>query len=131
MANGDALDALIDTLLTGPLAPQVTLHAPLGARTTYRVGGSARVLVALDSPDDVAPLVEALQGNDVPILTVGRGSNLLVADSGFAGVAIVIRGAFGEIATDGTTIVAGGAAKLPVVARAAVTDAHASLAALA
>ena len=119
-ADPDALDALIVTLLNGPLAPQVTLDAPLGARTTYGVGGSASVLVALDSPDHVAVLGEALHGTGVSTITVGRGSNLLVADSGFAGVAVVTRGAFSEIAIDGTTIVAGGAAKLPVVARAAV-----------
>ena len=120
MADPDALDALIVTLLNGPLAPQVTLDAPLGARTTYGVGGSASVLVALDSADDVAVLGEALHGTGVSTIAVGRGSNLLVADSGFAGVAVVTRGAFSEIAIDGTTIVAGGAAKLPVVARAAV-----------
>ena len=120
MADPDALDALIVTLLNGPLAPQVTLDAPLGARTTYGVGGSASVLVALDSADDVAVLGEALHGTGVSTIAVGRGSNLLVADSGFAGVAVVTRGAFSEIVIDGTTIVAGGAAKLPVVARAAV-----------
>ncbi len=120
MGNHDALDALINTLLTGPLAPQVTLDAPLGSRTTYRVGGNASVLVALDSPDQVLPLFDALSGSSVPTLTVGRGSNLLVADTGFAGVAIVIRDAFAEITIDGTTVIAGGAAKLPVVARAAV-----------
>lgn len=120
MTDPDALDALIATLLNGPLAPQVTLNAPLGARTTYGVGGSASVLVALDSPDDVVVLAEALHGTGVSTIAVGRGSNLLVADSGFAGVAVVTRGAFSEIVIDGTTIVAGGAAKLPVVARAAV-----------
>jgi UDP-N-acetylmuramate dehydrogenase len=120
MADPDALDALIVNLVNGPLARQVTLDAPLGARTTYGVGGSASVLVALDSPDDVAVLGEALHGTGVSTIAVGRGSNLLVADSGFAGVAVVARGAFSEIVIDGTTIVAGGAAKLPVVARAAV-----------
>ncbi len=120
MADRDALEALIDSLLTGPLASMVTLDAPLGARTTYRVGGSARVLVAVDSADEIQPLAEALSGTGVPILTVGRGSNLLVADAGFAGVAIVMRDAFSDITIDDTTVVAGAAAKLPVVARAAV-----------
>ena len=120
MADGDALDALVASLLTGPLAARVTLDAPLGARTTYRVGGSARVLVALDSADDVGVLIDALNGTGVPTLAVGRGSNLLVADSGFDGLAIVMRDAFSDIAIDGRTVVAGAAAKLPVVARAAV-----------
>jgi UDP-N-acetylmuramate dehydrogenase len=120
MVDHDVLNGLIATLLAGPLAPQVTLDAPLGARTTYGVGGTASVLVALDTPDDVVALVKALHGTGVSTIPVGRGSNLLVADSGFAGVAVVMRGAFSDIVIDGTTIIAGGAAKLPVVARAAV-----------
>ncbi|MDG1411619.1 MAG: UDP-N-acetylmuramate dehydrogenase [Acidimicrobiales bacterium] len=120
MVDHDALNELIATLLDGPLALQVTLDAPLGARTTYGVGGTARALVALDTSDDVMALVEALHGTGVSTIPVGRGSNLLVADSGFAGVAVVMRGTFSDIVIDGTTIIAGGAAKLPVVARAAV-----------
>lgn len=120
MAAATALDELIESLQAGPLAAQVVLDAPLGSRTTYRVGGVARVLVALDSHDDIPPLLDAVRGTGVPTLAVGRGSNLLVAEAGFQGVAVVMRDAFGEITIDGTTVIAGAAAKLPVVARATV-----------
>ncbi len=50
-------------------------------------------------------------------MVTGRGSNLLVADRGFAGVAVVLGEGLASVEVDGTTVVAGGWASLPVVAR--------------
>jgi UDP-N-acetylmuramate dehydrogenase len=55
-----------------------------------------------------------------PVLVLGRGSNLVVADSGFDGVVVHLTGAFVGIEIAGESVVAGGAAPLPKVARAAV-----------
>ncbi len=95
---------------------------PLGARTTYRVGGPAAVLVEARDEADLDAVARALHGLDVGVLVVGRGSNLLVADRGFDGVAVVLAGEFDTIAPpvvgDGaTTVRAGGAVALPVLAR--------------
>ena len=95
----------------------VRVEEPLGPRTTYRVGGAARVLVEVDAVDDLAALASVVAPTDLPVLVVGRGSNLLVADAGFDGVAVVLGPAFTTVDVDGTTVVAGGAALLPVVAR--------------
>ncbi|HEV3212389.1 MAG TPA: UDP-N-acetylmuramate dehydrogenase [Acidimicrobiales bacterium] len=113
-----ALDGVAERL--GALA---TRDAPLGARTTYRVGGTAALLVEVRTPSDLGLLADALEGVEVSILVVGRGSNLLVADGGFDGVAVVLAGAFETIdpvvdLADGTVSVrAGGAVALPVLAR--------------
>jgi len=113
-----ALDDVVARL--GPLAVR---DAPLGARTTYRVGGTAALLVEARRVEDLERLASALDGAEVPILVVGRGSNLLVADRGFDGVAVVLAGAFESIdpmvgLADGTVSVrAGGAVALPVLAR--------------
>ena len=56
----------------------------------------------------------------MPTLVVGKGSNLLVADAGFPGLALVLGEAFAAIDIDGTVVRAGGAAALPVVARRTV-----------
>ena len=62
----------------------------------------------------------ALAASGLPVLVVGRGSNLLVADRGFPGLAVVL-GAFAlEIEVDGSDVVAGGAVSLPVLARKTV-----------
>ena len=53
----------------------------------------------------------------MPVVALGRGSNLLVADAGFAGVAVVLGEGLAGIEVEGTTVTAGGRASLPVVAR--------------
>jgi UDP-N-acetylmuramate dehydrogenase len=92
----------------------------LGPLTTYKVGGPAALLVRAATPDDLAAVASAVAGTGVDVLVVGKGSNLLVADAGFAGVAVVLGEGFAEVDVDGTRVRAGGAAALPVVARRTV-----------
>lgn len=97
---------------------------PLGELTTYRVGGPAAVFVDVESRDRLDDVASVLATADVPILVIGRGSNLLVSDRGFAGVVIRL----GEFAAecevhdhgDDVLVDAGGSSLLPVVARRTV-----------
>ena len=55
------------------------------------------------------------------MLVVGRGSNLLVADAGFGGIAVLLDpDGFGAVAIEGTTVRAGAAVPLPALARQTV-----------
>ncbi|MGH9084599.1 MAG: UDP-N-acetylmuramate dehydrogenase [Acidimicrobiales bacterium] len=93
---------------------------PLGPRTTYRVGGRAALLVEVDREADLDAVREAVTATGVEVLVVGKGSNLLVADAGFPGLAISLGEGFAQVDIDGTRVTAGGAAALPVVARRTV-----------
>jgi len=99
---------------------------PLGPLTTYRVGGPAAVLVEVEDEDDLRAVRGALAGRAVPVLVIGRGSNLLVADAGFRGVAVHLGRGFSGIDLpedrgSGMTVVRAGAAiQLPVLARQCV-----------
>ncbi|HEU5083925.1 MAG TPA: UDP-N-acetylmuramate dehydrogenase [Acidimicrobiales bacterium] len=93
---------------------------PIGPYTTYKVGGPAALFVDVADRDVLARVGEAVAASGVPVLVVGNGSNLLVADDGFAGLALHLGEAFARIDIDGTTVTAGGAALLPVVARQSV-----------
>jgi UDP-N-acetylmuramate dehydrogenase len=104
----------------GLLGSRATREVPLGPVTTYRVGGPAALFVEASSVHDLWRVAEAVAATGLPILVVGKGSNLLVADAGFPGVAVALGPAFAEIAVDGTRVEAGGAAALPVVARRTV-----------
>ncbi|MCU1450123.1 MAG: murB, partial [Acidimicrobiales bacterium] len=90
---------------------------PLGFRTTYRVGGPAALLVEVDSEDSLAAVGAAVQDSGVPVLVIGRGSNLLIADDGFPGLVLTLAGAFADLDVDGTSVRAGAALSLPVLAR--------------
>lgn len=110
-------------MLAGRLGGLAEHDAPLGARTTYRVGGTAALLVTASATSELMGVARALKDVDVPVLVVGKGSNLLVADSGFAGLALVLAGEFASVAApvdlvDGSVEVrCGGAVALPVLAR--------------
>ncbi len=74
--------------LAAALGPRAARQAPLGPLTTYGVGGPAAMLVEIEGPDDLRAVRAVLKGSGVPVCVVGRGSNLLVADAGFDGVAV-------------------------------------------
>jgi UDP-N-acetylmuramate dehydrogenase len=102
------------------LGARAERDVPVGALTTYRVGGRAALFVRVEDEADLAALGEAVHATGVATLAVGRGSNLLVADRGFEGVAFTLGEAFATVERDGPTVRAGGAASLPVVARKSV-----------
>lgn len=90
---------------------------PLGPRTTYRVGGPAAVFVEAGSVDDLRRSAQAATASGLPILVLGRGSNMLVADRGVLAIVVALGEAFERIDIEGTTVTAGGAVSLPVLAR--------------
>jgi UDP-N-acetylmuramate dehydrogenase len=75
--------------LAATLGPMIALGEPLAPLTTYRLGGPAAALARPRSADDLRRLADALRGHPMPVLVIGRGSNLLVSDQGFDGVAVV------------------------------------------
>jgi UDP-N-acetylmuramate dehydrogenase len=95
---------------------------PLGAKTTYRVGGAAALYVEARRAADLRAVAAAVRGSDLSVLVLGRGSNLLVADQGFHGVVVALAGDFAVIddpieTPQGVTVRAGGGVALPVLAR--------------
>lgn len=93
---------------------------PLGPFTTYKVGGPAALFVEVTDDDVLAAVAAAVVASGVAVLVVGNGSNMLVSDAGFPGLAIRLGSAYATVEVDGTEVAAGGAALLPVVARQSV-----------
>jgi UDP-N-acetylmuramate dehydrogenase len=95
---------------------------PLGPRTTYRVGGPAALCIEVQTEADLAAVASAVAASGVPTLVVGRGSNLLVADRGFDGLAIIMGEGQASLAVspESGTVHAGGALALPLLARRTV-----------
>lgn len=93
---------------------------PAGVFCTYRVGGPLALVTRVETIEALGELVALIGDTGLASLPVGKGSNLLVSSDGFDGVAIVLGDGFSGVDIDGTTIDAGAAASLPVVARASV-----------
>jgi UDP-N-acetylmuramate dehydrogenase len=89
----------------------------LGALTTLKVGGRAAGLLEVrDATHLVGVLEAATHHRDVPVLIVGRGSNLLVSDDGFPGLALRLGEGLRRLSREGAVVTAGGAAAMPALA---------------
>lgn len=85
--------------------------------TTYRLGGPADYVVQVGSVADLDQVAGALSGDPRPVLVVGRGSNLVIADEGFRGVVVRLGPSLSQIDV-GESTSAGAGAGLPQLARA-------------
>jgi UDP-N-acetylmuramate dehydrogenase len=88
--------------------------------TWFRVGGPADVLFLPADADDLAQFLAALP-NDIPVLPIGVGSNLIVRDGGIPGVVIRLAGrTFAQVEPlDGSRIKTGAGALDSMVAKGA------------
>ncbi|MCI0685949.1 MAG: UDP-N-acetylmuramate dehydrogenase [Sporichthyaceae bacterium] len=74
---------------------------PLSSLTTLRLGGPAARLVEVVKPEDLVAAVRTADTAGEPVLVLGGGSNLVVADAGFDGTVI-------KVATTGVHVAASG-----------------------
>jgi UDP-N-acetylmuramate dehydrogenase len=65
-------------------------HVALAPLTTLGVGGPARYFAEARSEAEVIEAVEFARSRRVPLFVLGGGSNLLVADAGFAGLVLKV-----------------------------------------
>ncbi|MET0663001.1 MAG: UDP-N-acetylmuramate dehydrogenase [Ilumatobacteraceae bacterium] len=91
----------------------------IGPLTTYRVGGRAALFVRIGHLDDLAVLASAVHASGLPVLVLGRGSNLLVADAGFEGIVVSTAAVTDGFDIDDSSgiVRAGASVALPVLAR--------------
>ncbi|MCL4448667.1 MAG: UDP-N-acetylmuramate dehydrogenase [Actinobacteria bacterium] len=99
------------------LGPKVQRMHPLGTLTTYRVGGPAWLFYEIETEEDLKKVHEVFIRADLPLLILGMGSNLLVADSGFCGLVVTLSSGFSSINISDNKVFAGSALPLPVLGR--------------
>lgn len=100
-------EALIDRL--PKVRGRYTENALLSKVTWFQVGGPASVMFKPSDLEDLQSFL-ANKPDDVPVFTLGVGSNILVRDGGFDGVVIRLGKSFADISVDGLTVTAGAAA---------------------
>ncbi len=98
---------------------EVFRDAPLATRTAVRVGGPADLLVRPADPDDLTAALRACRDLGLPMLVLGGGANLLVADRGVRGVVVRLPPGFGDESAHAETLVlSAGAPTSRLVSRA-------------
>jgi UDP-N-acetylmuramate dehydrogenase len=64
-------------------------NVSLAAYSTIRLGGAARYLAEVKSEDDLQKLVQWAKPQNLPVIMIGRGSNIVWRDEGFPGLVLV------------------------------------------
>lgn len=100
-----------------PLAEQ----EPMTRRTTFGIGGPALLLRPRSRAELQAAMTLCREAGEEPFI-LGRGSNLLVSDSGISRPVIRLDGDFTAITREGNTLRCGAGASLIAVCRAAAEN---------
>jgi UDP-N-acetylmuramate dehydrogenase len=82
--------------------------------TTLGTGGAARRFAKPERVEELADLLAWAGENDIPTAPIGLGSNLLVADEGFPGLALKLDGVLAAVKIGEGRLIAGGGAPLAV-----------------
>jgi len=98
---------------------EVTTDAPLAAFTSFRLGGAAAILVEAHDEADLVATASVAAASGLPILSLGRGSNVLVSDRGYPGIVVRLGKGFEWIADGEDGLEAGSATPLPRLANRA------------
>lgn len=117
------LDAVADALRNSTKST-VERDFPLAALTSYRLGGAAALYIEPADAHDVHVIgtslrAAGLEHDRVPILTLGRGSNVLISDQGWSGIVVRLGPAFSwirAVADDEHAVQAGGSTPVPLLA---------------
>src|SRR4030042_2518036 len=63
-------------------------NVPMREYTTFKIGGNARYFLTVKDEKELTRAVSICTKNKIPFFIFGSGSNLLVSDKGFGGLAI-------------------------------------------
>jgi len=92
-------------------------HEPLARRTTLRVGGNADYWIEPATEEDLVKLLRYAHDCEVPVMMLGRGSNLLVRDGGIRGFVVCLsQPCFCRVVREGNRLRCGAGARLKSVA---------------
>ena len=67
---------------------EYSTDAMLKDYTSFKIGGKADVMIFPDSAENLSKVVVLIQNDNLPVLILGKGSNMLADDGGFRGVVI-------------------------------------------
>ncbi|MGN0451604.1 MAG: UDP-N-acetylmuramate dehydrogenase [Acutalibacteraceae bacterium] len=97
------------------------INEPMSCHTSFKIGGAADIFISVRSSGELSAVFKKCGELDMPRLVIGKGSNLLVSDSGVEGAVISLLNMNG-ISVEGEEITCGAGAALSDVCRAALDN---------
>ena len=103
-------------LITEPKT-KLRFDEPLAKHTYFGIGGETTAYLEISSFTELAALARFHREWKIPIVVIGRGSNLLVSDSGFKGLSIRLIGELAELEVDDNVVSVGAGLALPKLSK--------------
>ena len=97
---------MINKTQISELFPTAIFDEPMKAHTTFRIGGKADCFINATSIDDVKNVLAYAEENNIPLLVMGNGSNMLVSDKGIRGIVLRISKEMNDCIIDGCEVFA-------------------------
>lgn len=69
----------------------------MSRHTTFKIGGAARLVVYPENEEQIGAIVKCANENHIRLITIGNGSNLLVADEGIDACVMILDDHFADI----------------------------------
>jgi UDP-N-acetylmuramate dehydrogenase len=90
----------------------IVVNEPMSRHTWMKVGGPADFYIEPADRNDCIAIIKYFHENNYSRMILGRGSNVLVSDSGIRGAVVNVETALSEIALQGDAVVAGAGVRL-------------------
>jgi UDP-N-acetylmuramate dehydrogenase len=116
-----------ERLLRAACGERLRVRFPLARLTTFRIGGPAALYLEPESEADLRVASEAAARTGIPVVVLGKGSNVLVSDAGFEGLVLRLGRGYRWTAREGDRLRAGGAMPLPALSGVAYSHGLAGL----
>lgn len=68
----------------------IKIKEEMKKHTSFKIGGIADILVVAETIEDVKGVLLIAKENNIPLVVIGNGSNLLVKDNGIRGIVLKI-----------------------------------------
>ena len=99
--------------------PGLALRAeePMREHCSFRIGGAAEAFAVAESEEELISLAALCREGNIPLLVVGRGTNLLISDGGVRGVVVKLGEGLSALRAEGDRITAGAGVTLARLAQ--------------
>lgn len=96
-------------------------NEPMSRHTSFKIGGPVSLLIQANSTQALAKVMRRCAGQDIRLLYLGNGSNLLISDKGLKGVALKLDDSMSP-QLQGSTIICSAATSLTRLCRYALDN---------
>ncbi len=94
------------------IASEVKKREAMQLHTSFKIGGEADIYATVSDVNQLKDVLLYVKQNNLPLLILGNGSNMLVSDEGISGIALKLDGQFRDISVNEDGSIRAGAAAM-------------------